>query len=218
MQLTRKISSPVSWLLAAATSIVVFAALFAQDRPGLFFREDWKEIPFATPVTQDHVVNPHLLLQLYGPGKEGIKKSHHDTPKDDPYYIWSGTCAGNWAVALRHRDAYVDLMGQARIRWRSKQSGFRMLRIVVKLRDGTWLVGDQPDGVSADWREREVNVADLRWRRLDIATIIEGPWVDRPMLDAVDEIGFTDLMSGGGTPASSRLDWIEIWGRPVPRK
>ena len=24
----------------------------AEDRPGLFFREDWKESPAATPVTQ----------------------------------------------------------------------------------------------------------------------------------------------------------------------
>jgi len=30
-------------------------------------------------------------------------------------------------------------------------------------------------------------------------------------LSRVDEVGFTDLMAGGGTPASSRLDWIEVW-------
>jgi len=33
----------------------------------------------------------------------------------------------------------------------------------------------------------------------------------------VDEIGFTDLMAGGGSPASSRVDWIEVYGRPVSR-
>jgi hypothetical protein len=35
------------------------------------------------------VASPALLLALYGPGKEGVKKSHHDTPKDDPYYMSS---------------------------------------------------------------------------------------------------------------------------------
>ena len=44
------------------------------------------------------MANPDLLLGLYGPGEDGIKKSHHDKPADDPYYIWSGTCTGNWAV------------------------------------------------------------------------------------------------------------------------
>jgi len=24
-------------------------------------------------------------------------------------------------------------------------------------------------------------------------------------------------MIGGGSPACSRLDWIEVWGKPVPR-
>ena len=74
------------------------ASLFAQARPGLFFREDWKEIPAATPVTQEHVVSPDLILSLYGPARASIKKSHHDTPADDPYYIWSGECQANWAV------------------------------------------------------------------------------------------------------------------------
>src|SRR5687767_8001197 len=129
----------------------------AGDRPGLFFREDWKESPAATPVTQEHVANPNLVLKLYGPGKDGIKKSHHDTPKDDPFYIWSGTCTGNWAVALRHRDSFADLTGLAKIRWRSKQVGFRQLRLILKLASGNWLIGDTADGESRDWREKEFN-------------------------------------------------------------
>jgi hypothetical protein len=188
-----------------------------EDRPGLFFREDWKESPPATPITQEHVANPNLVLKLYGPGKDGIKKSHHDTPKDDPFYVWSGTCPAQWAVALRHRDSLVDLTGLAKIRWRSKQAGFRQLRLIVKLADGTWLIGDQADGESRDWREREFNIADLRWRRLDIDKILEGAQVEKPDLARVEEIGFTDLMAGGGTPACSRLDWIEVRGRPVKR-
>ena len=188
------------------------ACLFAQDRPGLFFREDWKEIPAATPVTQEHVANADLILSLHGPGKTGIRKSHHDTPADDPYYVWSGECAGNWAVSLRHKSALVDLTGLAKIRWRTKQAGFRQLRVIMKLANGTWLVSDQSDGPSADWRVREFNIGDIRWRKLDVETVVEGEWVERPDLGRVEEVGFTDLMRGGGTPACSRVDWIEVYG------
>lgn len=184
----------------------------AQDRPGLLFREDWKELPAATPASQEHVANPALIVERYGPGKDQIKKSHHDQPKDDPFYIWSGDCKGNWAVALRHKDSQVDLSGAARIRWRGKQSGFRELRLIVKLADGKWLVGDRSDGPTNDWHEWEVIIADLRWRALNITTVTEGAWVEKPDLSRVEEIGFTDLMGGGGTPASSRLDWIEVYG------
>jgi hypothetical protein len=48
--------------------LFAFTICNAQDRPALFFREDWKEIPAATPVTQEHVVNKELILGLYGPG------------------------------------------------------------------------------------------------------------------------------------------------------
>ena len=189
----------------------------AQDRPTLFFREDWKETPPATPVTQDHVANGSLLLALYGPGKDGIKKSHHDTPADDPYYIWTGTCPANCAIALRHKTSNVDLRGQSKIVWRSKQSGFRYLRIVLKLANGAWLVSDQFDDASQDWRIREFNVGDVRWRKLDIKTVVEGAWAESPDLSNVEEIGWTDLMAGGESSACSRVDWIEVYGKPVKR-
>jgi hypothetical protein len=120
-------------------------------------------------------------------------------------------------VSLRHKNGDVDLRGQAKIRWRSKQSGFRHLRIIVKLGDGTWLVSDANDGPSVDWREREFPIADIHWRKLNIQTIVESEWVEKPDLSRVQEVGWTDLMTGGNTPASSRVDWIEVYGRPVKR-
>ena len=197
--------------------ILAAASLAAQDRPGLFLREDWKETPMATPVTQEHVANADLLLNLYGPGREMIRKSHHDKPADDPYYIWSGLCPGNWAVSLRHKDSAFDLTGLAKIRWRSKQAGFRRLHIIVKPAGGTWLISDAYDDASEDWRVREFNVQDIRWRKLDIKTVVEGAWVDKPNLARVDEIGWTDLMPGGNSIACSRLDWIEVYARAVKR-
>src|SRR6187200_525513 len=79
----------------------------ARPRPGLFFREDWKETTAATPVTQEHVANADLILTRHGPGEANIKKSHHDQPADDPFYIWSGEAGANWAVSLRHARSLV---------------------------------------------------------------------------------------------------------------
>jgi hypothetical protein len=190
----------------------------AQERPGLFFREDWKEIPPARPVTQEHVSNPDLLVSRHGPGEAGIKKSHHDQPADDPWYIWSGEAPGNWAISLRHKKFNVDLTGLAKVRWRSKQAGFRQLRLILKLADGRWLVSEEFDGPSADWRIHEFNLADIHWRRLDIERIVEGEWEMNSDLGKVEEIGWTDLMTGGASVACSRVDWIEVYGKPVPRK
>jgi hypothetical protein len=193
-------------------------ALEKDYRPGLFFREDWKEIPPETPVTQKHVNHPDLLLTLYGPGKDSIKKSHHETPPDDPYYIWSGRCLGNWALTLKHKNALVDLSDYAKIKWRSKQYGFRELHILLKLADGTWLVSKQGDPASIDWRIREFNIGELDWYSLDVHTITEMKEIKDPDLSRVEEIGFTDLMKGGNSLACSRLDWLEVYGYIVPVK
>jgi len=204
----------IIWMLACTSNSI------AQDsgyRPELFFREDWKEIPAEIPLNQKHVSNPELIVQLYGPGADSIKKSHHDKPVDDPYYIWSGLCPGNWAVTLKKKDSYADLSGFAKIKWRSKQFGFRELHIILKLADGGWLVGDLSDGSTADWRIREFNIQDITWHTLDIENITEGKPVENPELSKVDEIGFTDLMSGGKSVACSRLDWIEVYASSVKR-
>jgi hypothetical protein len=203
--------------LLLVSAVFPFAYCTAQYRPALFFREDWKEIPAATPVTQKHVASKDLVLGLYGPGCDSIKKSHHDAPADDPYYIWSGTCIGNWAVTLKNSSSYVDLSSYGKILWRSKQSGLRCLHPVLKLADGTWLVGSQGDCMSNDWRITEFNISDINWYSLNIKNIVEVKPVVKPDLSKVDEIGFTDLMPGGLSDACSRLDWIEVYGKPVKR-
>lgn len=179
----------------------------------LLFREDWKETEPALPIDQSHVSQTDLLLSLHGPGMYGVKKSHHDWIENDPYYVWSGSCPGAWAVSLRHNSRGMDLSAAARVRWRSKQSGFRQLRLIVKLKSGQWLVSDAYDAVSTDWRVFEMEVSKLRWRELDIARVTEGDWVDSADLTGVEEVGFTDLMPGGASAACSRVDWIEVYGR-----
>jgi len=193
----------------------ILACTTANSQSKLFFREDWKAIPAATPVTQEHVVNPNLILSLYGPAKDEIKKSNHPQIPNDPYYIWSGDCKGNWALSLRYRDKWVDLTGDAKIILRTRQSGFRQLHLILKPGTGDWLVSDQSVPYTPDWVEKEFKIAGLSWRKLNIETVTEGSPVQNPDLSKVAEIGFTDLMPGGGTPASSRVDWIEVYGKEV---
>ncbi len=195
------------------------AAQQADYRPGLFFREDWSEEPKHSdiPAAQKHVSNPDLLMTAYGPGKDSLSKSHHDHPVDDPYYIWSGYAKGNWMVSLKHKDLNVDLSSFAKIKWRTKQAGFRQLHITLKLADGTWLVSDWGDGSSKDWRISEINLSDITWYTFDMGRMSEIEPRENPDLSNVVEIGFTDLMRGGIWFACSRLDWIEVYGVPVKR-
>ncbi len=197
--------------------VVTPSIAIAQERPEVFFREDFKESPAEIPIAQNHLVNYDLVISLYGPGADVIKKSHHDKPADDPYYVWSGLCEGTWAVTLKHKSKYVDLSQFGKIKWRSKQSGFRQLHIILKLADGTWIVSDSSDPASADWRVREFNFSDIQWRILDIEKISEKKVIENPDLSKVEEIGWTDLMKGGGSIASSRVDWIEVFGYPVDK-
>ena len=199
-------------------SVFVFGLCSAQSTARLLFREDWKEIEAALPVTQEHVSHRDLSLHLYGPAHSEVKKSNHPDIPNDPYYIWSGECRGNWAVALRHREGPFDLSGaDARIRIRSRQSGFRQLRLIVKLDGGIWIVSDQSANASDDWTETIFSMPAQRWRLLNIDKVTEAAWMDHVNLEKVSEVGFTDLMAGGGTPASSRVDWLEVWGRPARR-
>jgi len=90
------------------------------------------------------------------------------------------------------------------------------LRLVLKLADGAWLVSEQSDAESQSWREYEFLIASQRWRKLELVKIMEGAAITTPDLTRVEEIGFTDLMAGGGSAACSRLDWIEVYGRLNP--
>lgn len=185
----------------------------AQSVNSLLFREDFKEIPAETPVTKEHLANKELSLHLYGAAKQQLKKSNHPEIPNDPFYIWSGTCEANWAMALSWQDKPVDLSHGGKIRWKSRQSGFRQLRLVLELADGSWIVSEDHVGESRDWVVSEFEPGKMTWRKLNMDTITEGKTIGHPDLSKVLKIGISDLMNGGGTPASSRLDWIEVYGK-----
>ena len=198
---------------------IACAALQASDvgRAPLVFREDWTASPPAIPLTQRDVANPELKVAVHGLGPPLVKKSYHDARDWDPHYVWSGLAKTPWAVSLSLKDGgLMDLSGTATVRWRSRQSGFRALRAVIELEAGQWLVSEQSDGASDQWRIGEFAFSSSRWRQLDPATVTEGPWAEAPDLTRVRSVGFTDLMPGGRSGACSRLDWIEVYGQRVP--
>lgn len=179
----------------------------------LFFREDWKESAAETPVTQDHVAGGDLVLSRHGPAADSIKKSHHDEIPNDPWYIWSGSCTqGRWAISLRKKASLVDLSISGRLRWRTRQSGPHVLRIILELEDGRWLVSDRGFGETPDWHEFGVDLPSLAWRELDIQQIEARGIVKQPKLDRVRSVGWTDLLVGSGSKSCTRVDWIEVYG------
>lgn len=179
----------------------------------LYFREDWKEIPFALPITPEHVANPELRMEMHGPGKLGIKKSHHENKENDPFYVWSGKCELNWALSLRKNGYLADLSSaDAKVRWRSRQSGGHALHLLIKLPGERWFISEQSDK-GQDWHDHEFKIKDLTWRHFSVIKAIAEEKVRTPPLNKVEQIGFTDQTPGNGSAFSSRLDWIEVYGK-----
>jgi hypothetical protein len=191
-------------------------------RPPVFLKEEWKQNAANDehPVSQDSIGNPNLELKLYGSTSKEVQLTGRPGDENNPTHVWTGTCSTPCAVALRDKTNFADLSGLARIRWNTKTSGFHQVRPILKLADGTWVVGDRADGSTRDWLFTEFNLADVRWLRLDIERVVTTgnilPTVD---LSKIDEIGFADLMPGSGHGAGGWVDvaQIEVYGKPVAR-
>jgi hypothetical protein len=191
-------------------------------RPPLFLKEDWKQIPGGGehPVTPASVTEPGAELKLYGASSKEIQLTGVDGDDNNPTHVWTGLCTTPCGLALRDKTRYVDLTGLARIRWNVKTSGFHEVRPIVKLADGTWLVGDHTDASPLDWLVGDLSIASVRWLKLDAERLVStGNFVDKPDLSKVDEVGFVDLMpaSGHGPGGWSDVAQIEVYGKPVPR-
>jgi hypothetical protein len=192
-------------------------------RPPLFIKEPWKQIPGGGehPVTPASLTNPSVAMKLYGASSAEIQLTGNDGDENNPTHVWTGMCTTPCGLALRDAARYVDLTGLARIKWNVKTSGFHQVRPIVKLADGTWLVGDHTDAAPLDWLTTEFSIASVRWLKLDPERLVTtGNIVDKPDLSKVDEIGFVDLLpsSGHGPGGWSDVAQIEVYGNAVPRK
>jgi len=165
------------------------------------------------------VSNPNLELKLYGQNHDVLITGAVAT-ENNPPHVWTGTCTTACAVALRDKTNFVDITGLARMKWVSKMSGYHAVRPIVKLANGTWLIGDHADDNNVDWLTHEFSFQGMRWLTLDIARVVTtGNWVANPDLTKIDEIGFADLMPGTGHGPGGWADvaTIEVYGKPVPR-
>jgi hypothetical protein len=198
------------------------AAAPARGRAPLFFREEWKQTPAGGehPVTPESIGNSNLELKLYGITSKEVQLTGSPTDENNPTHVWTGTCSTPCAVAFRDKNNFADLSGLARMKWVTKVSGFHQVRPIVKLADGTWLVGDHADGSTVDWLTSEFSLSDIRWLRLDITNVVtKGNFVEKPDLTKVDEVGFADLLPGSGHGAGGWVDVaaIDVYGKSVKR-
>jgi hypothetical protein len=191
----------------------------------LFFRSEWTGTPAQHPVTQKDLVDQQLELKLYGPSGKQIATASAGAPSMTgaaPPHVFTGLCEQTCAAALRDRNRYVDLSGLGKIRWVDKVSGLHRVHPILKLADGTWILGEHEDSNHADFHVSEFTLAESRWIKLDIEKVItRGNWLSEREVDLtkVDEIGFTSLMPGSGHGDGGFMDmgWIEVYGKPVPR-
>jgi len=190
------------------------------NHPPLFFSEIWKQTQKEEhALGQENVSNPNLTITFYGSAKGGMLLNG-DGSEENPARIFMGTCLTPCAATLRDKDNYVDLTGLAKIRWVTRSSGFHKLRPLLKLADGTYLVGNHADGEISDYHETEFSIADVMWIPLDVEKVVaRGDFLAKPDLSKVDEVGFVDLMpgSGHGQGGFSVLTRFEVYGKPVPR-
>ena len=134
-----------------------------------FFSENWRNprtydantLPL-TSVTQEVVTTPDLVLNVYDPNAKYIpdyRKTLRPGSWADDWggptclliygiqrpELWAGSC-GAVTVTLRQKNNFVDLSNRGRVIWGTYVSGFHVARLVVKLADGTFLVGDPGTG------------------------------------------------------------------------
>lgn len=201
--------------------------------PALLFREVWQQPPHTGAlndenrrITPQALTNAALELHLYGADARDIQVTSHNGVPD----LWTGFTTSPVALTLRDKKAYLDLTGQTRMRWRTRTENLHVLHPVVKLADGTLLVGSQTisspqrpmegaNAFSGMFVVSEVTFQDERWFQLDPVKVIVLKEVAHPDLSRVDEIGFVDLMPGGGHgfAGCSNVSWIEVYATARPR-
>lgn len=197
----------------------------------LFFDVNFVRPPSQTgqtKVVQENLGDSNLELKQYGLHESCLLTSGNPGSETTPFSVWSGECEQPFATLFRHKTSYVDLTGTARIRWTVKTSGFHVARPVVKLADGTMLVGETAAASVPMLMQSEVPVGSIRWIKLDPKRVVtmglQGApfneiWVPNVDLSRVDEVGFVDLMpaSGHGTGGYIHIGQFQVYGRAVPR-
>lgn len=191
-------------------------------RPPLLFKEEWKLPPHVGQPDDENmrftpavVTNPNLEGKLYGPDSRVVRAAQHEGRID----LWTGMTTSPVAVTLKDKRNYLDLTGLARLRWMVRTNAIHTLHPVVKLADGTFIVGDRAISTAGEFLEVEVAFIGMRWYRLDPVKVVVMTEVKDPNLGRVDEVGLATLAPGGGhgIAGSANLSTVELFAKAVPR-
>ena len=195
----------------------------------MIFHEGWTRAPLSQPITQANLANQNLTLHIYGDATQMRKAMH---PLDD--YTYTGETTTNWAMTVSDKTSLWDVTRGGKIRFKTQNTGYRFLHVVIKTADGKYFASEEGAGESSVWIETDFIFQDLHWRNLLMtdtpsnASNRRQPDPKRvpiiptskgtPDLTQIDEVGFSDLMEGGWIPATSRVAAFELYGKVVPRK
>jgi len=191
-------------------------------RPTLLFKEEWRlpkhdgaATDENTRFAPDIVTNDRLEAHLYGPGSAPVRAAEHEGRVD----LWNGLATSPVAVTLRDKRNYVDLTGLARLRWIVRTNAIHTVYPVVKVADGTMLVGNRAITTDGEFLAVEIAFAGLRWYKLDPQKMVVMTEVKNPDLARVDELGLASLQPGGGhgIAGSFNLSTVELYAKPIPR-
>jgi hypothetical protein len=233
MQAGRCVSASITVLVLAGAAAVAFAQQSAAGRPQgapavpparppLLFKEEWREPPFEgerndvnqrfTPYV---VTSDRIEAKLYGPDSAVIRAARHEGRVD----LWTGLATSPVAVTLRDKRNYMDLTGLARLRWIVRTNAIHTLYPVVKLADGSLLVGDRGISTDGEFLSVEVAFTGMHWYKLDPVKVVVLAPVDNPDLRRVDEVGLSTLAPGGGhgIAGSANFSTVEMFAKAVPR-
>ena len=214
-------------LMAIAIGVVVRGGVaFAQPapaaRPPLLFKEEWRLPKHEGAGTDENlrfkpevVTNERIEAKLYGSDAAVVRAAEHEGRID----LWNGLATSPIAVTLRDKRNYLDLTGLARLRWLVRTNAIYTLYPVVKVADGTLIVGDRAITTGGEFLQVEIAFVGMRWYKLDPQKLVVMPEVKSPDLSRVDEVGLVSLQPGGGhgIAGSFNLSTVELYAKTVAR-
>jgi hypothetical protein len=214
----------LGWAPAALTQTAADTAQHPAmtPRPPLLVSETWRLPPHTGEPTDENmrftadvVTNPRIDVRLYGRDASVIRAAEHEERID----LWNGLTNTPVAITIRDKRNYVDLTDAARLAWIVRTNAIYTLHPVVRLADGTLIVGDRMITTHGEFLRVEIAFSGMRWYGLDPDRVVVLTEVADPDLSRVDEVGLAMLAPGGGhgIAGSANISTVEIYAHPVPR-
>ena len=160
----------LSVLPVLALGFAVFAQQPAKKEPTLLFREDFKagpagQVQFTQELWRIRIWSSKFTDLVRNRSRQSVRppvgQRSRRTRRKMMSILYTGVVQGNWAVMLRDKNNYLDLRDTGRFRWRLRQRSLHQLHPLIKLADGTLLVGDYEEPLASYMRESELYLFDV---------------------------------------------------------